>query len=174
MQFWLGLGSNLGDRVAALQAGIDTLAAAGIVADAVSGVYETAPQDMADQPAFLNAVIRARTDLGPPAVLAVAKRVEHEAGRTAGPRYGPRPLDVDLLAWEGGEWQSSDPDLVIPHPRICDRRFVLVPLVEVEPRMELPDGSRISALLDALDAPSQPVHSTPLALALPGSAPPGL
>jgi len=68
MQFWLGLGSNLGDRVAALQAGIDTLAAAGVVADAVSGVYETAPQDLADQPAFLNAVIRIRTDLDPPAV----------------------------------------------------------------------------------------------------------
>ena len=174
MQFWLGLGSNLGDRVAALQAGIDTLAAAGVVADAVSGVYETAPQDLADQPAFLNAVIRTRTDLDPPAVLAVAKRVEHEAGRSAGPRYGPRPLDVDLLTWEGGEWHTSDPDLVIPHPRIRDRRFVLVPLVEVEPSMELPDGSRISALLDALDAPSQPVHRTQLALALPGSAPPGL
>lgn len=157
-RYWLGLGSNLGDRAEALQAAVDALADAGVYVDAVSSVYETAPQDLHDQPPFLNAAARAVTDLDPPAVLRVAKRIERAAGRDAsGPRYGPRPIDIDLLAWDGGAFSCADPDLVIPHARLAERRFALEPLAEVEPGLRLPDGTAVTALLAAVDAESQPV-----------------
>ena len=158
-RYWLGLGSNLGDRAEALQAAVDALAEAGVFVEAVSGVYETAPQDVVDQPPFLNAAARAVSALDPAAVLAVAKRIERAAGRDAsGPRYGPRPIDIDLLAWEGGAVVLADPDLVIPHPRLAERRFALQPLVEVEPGLVLPDGTAVETLLVAIDVAEQPVE----------------
>ncbi len=161
MRVWLGLGSNLGDRLAALQMAIDALALEGVRVDAVSPVYETAPQDLDDQPAFLNAVVRAVTDLDPPRILAAAKRVERASGRDgSGVRYGPRALDVDLLVWEGGAVTSTDPDLVIPHARLAQRRFALVPLADLEPALVLPDGRPIAVLLARLDVASQPVTRT--------------
>ena len=161
--YWLGLGTNLGDRAAALQGAVDSLMAAGAQVLAVSPVYETAPQDLEDQPAFLNAVARVRSDLAPVDMLALAKRIEADAGRQqGGVRYGPRPLDVDLLAWDGGAFRCDDPDLVIPHARLAERRFALVPLADLDPGMVLPDGRAVAALRDAIAPASQPVTAVPV------------
>ena len=153
---WLGLGSNLGERADALRWAVTRLEEDGAVVECVSGLYATAPQGVEDQPEFLNAACRVATDLDPPGMLALAKRLEAEAGRVDGPRWGPRPLDIDILAWDGGEWRA--PDLVIPHERLAERRFALQPLVEVDPDLVLPSGERIADLLDAIPEADQPVR----------------
>lgn len=152
---WLGLGSNLGDRADALGWALGRLSEGGVEVQAVSGLYATAPQGVEDQPEFMNAACRVVTDLDPPGMLALAKRLEAEAGRVDGPRWGPRPLDIDLLAWDGGTWEA--PDLTIPHPRLHERRFALHPLVEVDPHLVLPSGERIADLLAAIPPDEQPV-----------------
>ena len=152
---WLGLGANLGEPAEALRWAIARLGEEGAVVEAVSGLYATAPQGVEDQPEFTNAACRVRTHLDPPAMLALAKRLEAEAGRVDGPRWGPRPLDIDILAWDGGTWHA--PDLVIPHERLHERRFALQPLVEVDPDLALPTGERIAHLLAAIPAADQPV-----------------
>lgn len=152
---WLGLGANLGEPAEALRWAIRRLGDEGVVVEAVSSLYASAPQGVEDQPEFTNAACRVRTDLDPPSVLALAKELEAEAGRVDGPRWGPRPLDIDILAWDGGTW--DDPDLVIPHPRLHERRFALQPLVEVDPDLALPSGERIADLLAAIPPGDQPV-----------------
>ena len=152
---WLGLGANLGEPAEALRWAIRRLGDEGVAVEAVSSLYASAPQGVEDQPEFTNAACRVRTDLDPPAVLALAKELEAEAGRVDGPRWGPRPLDIDILAWDGGTW--DDPDLVIPHPRLHERRFALQPLVEVDPDLALPSGERIADLLAAIPPGDQPV-----------------
>jgi 2-amino-4-hydroxy-6-hydroxymethyldihydropteridine diphosphokinase len=118
-RYWLGLGGNTGDRLANLRAALDLLRAAGVVVEAVSPVYETAPRDLEDQPAFLNAAARVAAPLDPPGMLDVAKGVERDLGRDpAGIRFGPRPIDCDLLLWSGGTW--TDERLEIPHPRLVE------------------------------------------------------
>ena len=156
---WLGLGSNLGDRAVALRWAVERLGDEGVSVEAVSSLYATAPQGVEDQPEFLNAACRVRTDLDPPGMLALAKALEAEAGRVAGPRWGPRPLDIDILAWDGGGW--SAPDLLIPHARLHERRFALQPLVEVEPDLVLPSGVRVAALLDGIGLRGQDVTRIP-------------
>jgi 2-amino-4-hydroxy-6-hydroxymethyldihydropteridine diphosphokinase len=174
-RYWLCLGSNLGDRAEALQHAVDALAHEGVAVQAVSAVYETAPQDVEDQPPFLNAVAIAESDLDPSAVLAVAKRVERAAGRDLdGLRYGPRPIDIDLLLWDGGAFEADDPHLVIPHLRLAERRFVLVPLLDVDPALTLPDGTSVAARAEAIPAADQPVSRTDYPLVPPRSAAPGL
>lgn len=152
---WLGLGSNLGDRADALGWALRRLGEEGVEVQAVSSLYATAPQGVEDQPEFMNAACRVATDLDPPGMLALAKRLEAEAGRVDGPRWGPRPLDIDLLAWDGGTWDA--PDLAIPHPRLHERRFALQPLVEVDPHLVLPSGESIADLLAAIPSDEQPV-----------------
>ena len=129
---YLGLGSNLGDRAAHLQFALDGLAArAGPVA-AVSAVYETEPVGGPPQPDYLNAVVVLDTVLEPRALLGVAKALEQEAGRDPETtRWGPRPLDIDILMV--GDEVVDEPDLVVPHPRIHQRAFVLAPLADVDP-----------------------------------------
>lgn len=128
--------------------------------EAASAAYETAPRDLADQPAFLNAVARVRTGLAPLALLDALEGVESAGGRTAaGPRFGPRALDLDLLLWEGGAF--AHPRLRIPHPRLAERRFALVPLLELDPEARLPDGRRLADLAAALSARDQPVERRP-------------
>jgi 2-amino-4-hydroxy-6-hydroxymethyldihydropteridine diphosphokinase len=166
MRYWLGLGANLGDRAAALQAAVDRLAERGLVIEAVSRLYETAPREVLDQPAFLNAACRAATDLAPPAVLDVAKDVERELGRLPGRRFGPRAIDCDLLLWEGGVW--SEERLEIPHPRLAERRFALLPLLDLDPTLALPDGRPLTELAAALDPAEQPARALRRALAAPG------
>lgn len=160
MTYWLGLGSNLGDRLANLQGLVDALRDAGVTVEAVSAVYETAPREVTDQPAFLNAVARVRTTLAPRELLTVAKRAERRLGRTGGgPRYGPRPADCDIVFWDQGVW--GDEALEIPHPRLTERRFVLVPLLDVGPGLVHPDGRPLADCAAALDAGQQPVQRWP-------------
>lgn len=160
MTYWLGLGSNLGDRLAMLRAALRRLASRGLVIEGTSGVYETEPRDLEDQPSFLNAVARVATPAGPPEVLATAKDVEAALGRThGGPRFGPRPIDCDLLLWSGGGWH--DERLEIPHPRLAVRRFALLPLLELDPDVRWPDGAPVVDSLSAIapaDQPARRVH----------------
>jgi 2-amino-4-hydroxy-6-hydroxymethyldihydropteridine diphosphokinase len=118
--------------------------------DAVSSLYETEPVgEILDQPDFLNAAARVSTELEPEELLDVCKAIEAERGRMfAGPRHGPRPLDLDLLLL--GDLEVSGERLTIPHPQITDRRFALVPLLELDPELTLPDGTRLANALAAL------------------------
>jgi len=148
---YLGLGSNVGDRVAHLRAGIAMLRERGVEVSAVSSAYETEPVGgLLDQPDFLNAAIRIRTELEPEALLDLCKAIEAERGRDfAAPRHSPRPLDVDLLLL--GDLELSTERLTLPHPEVTSRRFVLVPLLELDPDLTLPDGTRLTAALADLD-----------------------
>jgi 2-amino-4-hydroxy-6-hydroxymethyldihydropteridine diphosphokinase len=149
---YLALGSNLGDRLATLQRAVDLLGARqGIDVRRSSRVYETEPVGPA-QPDYLNAVIEVRTDLEPRELLEACLEVEAELGRVRGERWGPRSLDVDLLTYE--DRTMDEPGLVVPHPRMHERAFVLVPLLELDPDPALPDGRSI----DALRSPSGGVH----------------
>jgi 2-amino-4-hydroxy-6-hydroxymethyldihydropteridine diphosphokinase len=149
----LGLGSNLGDRRALLQAAVDGLAEHGVVTVASSSTYETDPVgDVLDQPAFLNACLAVEIVLEPDALLDIVKTVERTLGRiTAGPDYvhhGPRPIDVDVLLYDGREHRSER--LTVPHPGLLERRFVLIPLLELDFTLTVPDGTRLSDALAAL------------------------
>jgi 2-amino-4-hydroxy-6-hydroxymethyldihydropteridine diphosphokinase len=149
---YLGLGSNVGDRLAHLRAALSLLADHGVEVEAVSSAYETEPVgEILDQPDFLNAVARVRTRLEPEPLLDLCKAIEVEQGRMlGGPRHGPRPLDLDLLLVEGVELRSER--LTLPHPQVSHRRFVLVPLLELDPELTLPDGTRLGESLERLDA----------------------
>jgi 2-amino-4-hydroxy-6-hydroxymethyldihydropteridine diphosphokinase len=147
---YLGLGSNVGDRNAHLRAALDLLAQHGVAVEAVSSAYETEPVgEILDQPDFLNAAARIRTALDPEALLDVCKAIEVEQGRMlAGPRHGPRPLDIDLLLL--GDLELRSERLVLPHSQVTARRFVLVPLLELDPELTLPDGTRLADALERL------------------------
>jgi 2-amino-4-hydroxy-6-hydroxymethyldihydropteridine diphosphokinase len=140
---FIGMGSNLGDRVAALQSGIDALAAtAGVRVLAASSVYETEPWGITDQPAFANAVALLEVTVTAEDLLAACKRVEAEAGRVAAIRNGPRPLDLDILLF--GDHTIATPELTVPHPRLLERDFVVTPLLEIAPDATLPDGTWVT------------------------------
>ena len=150
MTGYLGLGSNEGDRRATLRAARERLERHGLEVSGSSSVYETAPQgEVLDQPDFLNACLRIETELDPEALLDVCKAVERELGRRpGGPRHGPRPVDVDVLLL--GSVVHRSPRLVLPHPDLAVRRFVLEPLLELDPELRLPDGTRLAARLAAV------------------------
>jgi 2-amino-4-hydroxy-6-hydroxymethyldihydropteridine diphosphokinase len=157
----LGLGSNVGDRRAHLQAAVDALPAHGVQVLASSAVYDTEPVgEVLDQPEFLNAVVRVSTSLDPEALLAACKAVERELGRVAGGvRHGPRPIDVDVLLL--GDLSYESERLRLPHAEVTSRRFVMVPLLDVTPDAALPDGSPVAGALEAL-GPGQAVrHAGP-------------
>ena len=159
MRGYLGLGSNEGDRLAALRAAREALGRRGIEVVASSSAYETAPQgEVLDQPDFLNACVAIDTGLAPEDLLAACKEVEAELGREpGGVRHGPRPIDVDVLLLGGRRHRSER--LTLPHPEITSRRFVLQPLLELDPGLALPDGTPLAPLLDALA--DQPVRRIP-------------
>ena len=133
---YLALGSNLGDRMAHLHTALAALDAL-LVIERVSSVYETAAAYVDDQPSFFNAVLRGTTNLAPHDLLAALQRIERDGGRTAGIRFGPRPIDLDILHYD--ELILDSPDLVLPHPRIAERAFVLRPLAEIAPQLVPPD-----------------------------------
>jgi 2-amino-4-hydroxy-6-hydroxymethyldihydropteridine diphosphokinase len=153
---YLGLGSNVGDREANLRAARDALGRHGVEVLASSSLYETAPQgELLDQPDFLNACLRVRSALGPEELLDACKAVERELGRRPGSiRHGPRPIDIDLLLLGDLEYHSER--LTLPHREVTGRRFVVEPLLELDPGLTLPDGTRLAELRSALT--DQRVH----------------
>lgn len=141
---YLALGSNLGDRLATLQRAVELLnARSGIDVVRSSRVYETEPVGP-PQPAYLNAVVEVLTELEPRALLKECLAVEDELGRVRAERWGPRTIDVDVLTYD--ERSIDDPDLTVPHPRMHERAFVLVPLGELDPDPMLPGGRTFAAV----------------------------
>ena len=147
---YLGLGSNVGDRRANLQAAVDALPAHGVEVLASSSAYDTDPVgELPDQPSFLNACVRIATELGPEELLDACKAVERELGRTpGGPRHGPRPIDVDVLLL--GDLEHRSEGLTLPHPEVSSRRFVLQPLLDLDPGLRLPDGTTLQEALQGV------------------------
>jgi 2-amino-4-hydroxy-6-hydroxymethyldihydropteridine diphosphokinase len=147
---YLGLGSNEGDRLANLRAARHAIGRGGVRVMASSSVYETEPQgEVTDQADFLNACLEIDTELAPDELLAACKRVERELGRQpGGPRHGPRPIDVDLLLLDDLEQDSGA--LALPHPEVRSRRFVLEPLLELDPELRLPDGTDLQDALQGV------------------------
>jgi len=154
---FLGLGSNLGDRRAHLAAAVAELPAHGVQVRRSSSVYETEPVGLVlDQPEFLNACLQVDTEHAPEALLDACKEVERIVGRAAGGiRHGPRVIDVDVLLLDALE--DVSPRLRLPHAEVRSRRFVLVPLLELEPGLALPDGAALKDALAAL-GPGQDVR----------------
>jgi 2-amino-4-hydroxy-6-hydroxymethyldihydropteridine diphosphokinase len=147
---YLGLGSNLGDPAAHLRAAVVLMPENEMKVEAISSTYLTEPVgEILDQPDFLNAAVRISTELEPEELLEACKEIEAERGRSFdAPRHSPRPLDVDLLLLGDLEFESDR--LTLPHPQVTSRRFVLVPLLELDPDLGLPDGTCLADALAAL------------------------
>ena len=154
MKGYLGLGSNVGDRRESLQAAVDALVAAGVEVVASSSMYETDPVgEVLDQPDFLNGAIEIDTELGPEGLLDVVKEVEATLGKTlAGEEgyvhHGPRPIDIDLLLLGDEEFESER--LKLPHREVLQRRFVLIPLLELDFDLRTPGGDSLAGALAAM------------------------
>jgi 2-amino-4-hydroxy-6-hydroxymethyldihydropteridine diphosphokinase len=148
---FLGLGSNLGDRLENLQAAVRLLeATAGVRVDASSRVWETAPVGGPPQPEYLNAVLRVETSLRPRELLQACLGVEAALGRVRDVRWGPRTIDVDVLLVD--DLRIDESDLTVPHPRMTERAFVLLPLLELNADASLPGGSRLDGIRLGPDA----------------------
>ena len=159
----LALGSNLGDRLATLQGGVDALlgprepgspvpgpaglSPSGLALIALSPVYETVPVGGPPQPEYLNAVLIAETTLPATALLRRGQAVEAAFGRVREEVWGPRTLDVDVIVY--GDVVSDDPELTLPHPRAWERAFVLAPWLDADPGAEIPGQGRVAELLAA-------------------------
>lgn len=145
---YLGLGSNLEPRKENLHFAREHLPEVGVRIVAESRIYRTAPWGVTDQPDFLNQVVRAETELSPTRLVAELKRLEKLAGRVKTVFWGPRVLDIDILLYE--ELTFAAKGLTIPHREICNRAFVLIPLLDVAPDLVLPGGMRAAAALARL------------------------
>lgn len=153
MRALIALGSNLGDRLALLRGAVQAVAAHGRVTD-VSSVWETIPMYVVDQPTFLNACLALDTPLDPLALLDALQQIERAAGRDRAVRFGPRTLDLDLLAAD--DRVLDTPRLELPHPRLHERPFVLHPLAEVDPDWRHPVlGSTVAELAARWPAPTR-------------------
>ena len=148
MRAYVGIGTNLGDREENLHTALELLEEVGTVR--ASSIRETDPVGVTDQPRFLNAVAELETDLPPRELLDRLLSIERRLGRdrAAEMRWGPRTIDLDLLLY--GAEVVQEPDLVVPHPRLAERRFALEPLAELDPGLALPDGRRVADLLSEL------------------------
>ena len=148
---FVGIGANLGDREGTLRRALRLLGDRdGVTVVAVSSLRETAPVGYLDQPSFLNGAARLETELSPRELLGALLDVERELGRDrSGPRFGPRTVDLDLLLYGGVE--LDEPRLVVPHPRLHERRFVLEPLAELAPGLVVPGRGPVERLLAELD-----------------------
>lgn len=149
---YIGIGSNLDDPERQVRAAIDALAhlprSAFIGA---SRLYRTAPWGKADQPAFVNAAVAVSTALSPRELLAALLAIERAHGRMRdGERWGPRVIDLDILVY--GDARIDEPGLHVPHPRLAERAFALLPLADLDPGLEIPGQGRVRALLERIDA----------------------
>lgn len=163
MRAWIGLGSNQGDPAAHLRAAVEGLAA---LPDSrllrVSPVYRTAPVGRTDQPAFLNAVAALDTGLDSRDLLQALQELERSRGRRRDEeqRWGPRSLDLDVLVF--GDRRIHLPELEVPHPRLAQRAFVLVPLADLAPDLEIPGAGRVADLLQQVDTAGVAPHALEL------------
>ena len=139
---FIGLGSNVGDRLANLVASVAALAAKGVEIVQVSSIYETDPVGP-PQDDFLNAAAAVNTELSAQDLVATLKSVERELGREEAPKWGPRVIDLDLLLF--GEQMIDEPGVTVPHAELTNRAFALVPVLELDPDLELPSGEPLSA-----------------------------
>jgi len=147
---YLGLGSNLGDRLKNIAAAISRIGSQ-VGIQRVSQIYETEPWGLKEQPKFLNQVLKGRTTLEPLVLLHSLKEVEIQIGRTPGARYGPRVIDIDILFYDKKIMNSTD--LCIPHPHLAERAFVLIPLAEIAPRFKHPIlGKSMRELANQVDS----------------------
>lgn len=146
---YIALGSNLGDRLGNLEKAIAMLAPA-VTVTTQSPIYDTDPKYVTDQPRFLNMVLVAETDLEPQALLTFLKDIETGLGRIPGERFGPRPINLDIVFF--GDEIIDLPDLTIPHPRLSERAFVLRPLADLAPSMADPgSGVTVAEMLELLE-----------------------
>jgi 2-amino-4-hydroxy-6-hydroxymethyldihydropteridine diphosphokinase len=158
---FLGLGSNLGDREANLRTAVERLGERGARVTRSSRVYETEPVGGPPQPDYLNAVVEAETGLDPSDLLGACRAVEDSLGRERTERWGPRTIDVDVLTY--GRDEIDQPGLQVPHPRMHERAFVLVPLLELDADPPLPGGRRAAELrLDTSALNGVRPHGPPL------------
>jgi len=156
---YLGLGSNLGDREANLQTVYQELPPE-VEITIFSSLYETEPWGFRDQPDFLNQVVQAKTELSPRELLEYLKKIEKKIGRKPSFIYGPRLVDIDILLY--GNMIINENNLVIPHNRIAERAFVLVPFEEIAPDLSLPDSTlTISELLESIDSSDVSLYKGP-------------
>jgi 2-amino-4-hydroxy-6-hydroxymethyldihydropteridine diphosphokinase len=144
----LGLGGNLGDPVAAIDAALARLDAGGVRILRRSGLYRTAPWGVTDQPDFVNLCVAAETSLSPQELLSLIHAIEADLGRERRERWGPRPIDIDILTY--GDATLDEPGLTIPHPRLTERAFVLVPLAEIAPGVVIA-GKTVREWAEAVD-----------------------
>jgi 2-amino-4-hydroxy-6-hydroxymethyldihydropteridine diphosphokinase len=148
-EIYLGLGTNIGDRLANLKAAVDALPPE-VEAAAVSPIYQTPPWGYEDQEDFLNQVVMAETNLEPLALLEYIKEIEEQVGRRVTFRWGPREIDIDILFYD--DLVMENETLTIPHPRVHERAFMLVPLADIAPELMHPlAGQTINKLLNKLD-----------------------
>jgi 2-amino-4-hydroxy-6-hydroxymethyldihydropteridine diphosphokinase len=151
---FIGLGSNVGDRLQYLQRAVEHLGeTVGVEVRHVSSVYETEPIGPRTQAWFLNAVAAVDTSLTPVSLLAQTQAIERALGRETTYHWGPRTIDLDILLY--GDRQIRTATLTIPHAELCHRAFVMIPLLELDPNLVLPDGTAVSACLRALTVPQQ-------------------
>jgi 2-amino-4-hydroxy-6-hydroxymethyldihydropteridine diphosphokinase len=146
---YLALGANIGDREANLREAVRRLRESGCKVTAVSSLYLTKPVGVLDQPDFINAVIGTETALAPHDLLRLCRSIEETLGRERTIRWGPRVIDIDILLYEGAV--VDEPELVLPHPRMLERAFVLVPLAEIAPELELVEGLTARQAADRID-----------------------
>ncbi len=146
---YLSLGSNLGERERNLEEAIALLEEAGVKVLRRSSIYETEPQDVRDQPWFLNLVVEAETELFPKQLLSRARKIEQQLGRKRIQPKGPRTIDIDILLY--GTAVIEMEELTVPHPRLAERRFVLAPLAELAPELRHPVTRRsVREMLSAI------------------------
>lgn len=163
MKCYLGLGSNLGERLTSLKRAVALLGEiGGLEVLRSSRVYETEPVGGPEQPEYLNAVIEIETTLDPHALLKECIGVEEAMGRVRADRWGPRNIDIDVLTY--GREEVDDADLTVPHPRMHERMFVLAPLLELDADPPLPGGRRVASMrLDRVEVSGVTPFSSPLA-----------
>jgi len=167
---YLGLGSNLGDRMRSLCEALERLGEQGIEITAASSVYESKPVLVTDQPDFLNMAARVVTSLPPRGLLDVCLGLERDMGRVRARRWGPRSIDIDILLY--GNEAISEPGLIVPHPRLHERSFALVPILEINPDMSLPGGELLRELPASRDLSGLSVFSEPPNVATDGRGEP--